>query len=263
MRRQAHSGSVDIVLDDVGTIEPALVLIHPAASDRRHYREVISHLGDRRVIVLDLPGHGESGRPDAGVGIDSLAADVVAVCREAHVERAVYCGHSMGAAVALKAAAMDPSMTAGIAMLDGTVLLPEPIRRQALETLVPALRGPHWLEALRAYFGERMFGLFDPPDLKAKVLDELADADPQIVAAVFHDIFSTDFAADLRDAPCPLLYVHARFPADLGRLRELRPDAQVASVVGSGHFIALVVPEQVAAMLERFVTILPLVPSRP
>jgi hypothetical protein len=138
------------------------------------------------------------------------------------------------------------------------VLLPEPIRRQSLETLVPALAGPHWLDALRGYFGERMFGPFDPPDVKARIIERLALTRPEVAVPLFRDIFSHDFADAVRDAPCPLLYVHSRIPADLGRLRELRPDALIASVVGSGHFVALVVPDQVAVMLERFITILPL-----
>jgi len=44
-------------------------------------------------------------------------------------------------------------------------------------------------------------------------------------------------------------------PAELDRLRRLRPDAIVASVAGSGHFMAQVVPEQVNAMLDRFMAI--------
>src|SRR5512140_3097100 len=172
MRRQTPSGGVDIVFDDVGDLEPALVLIHPAASDRSHYTEVISRLGHRRVIALDLRGHGESGA-GTGVGIDDIAHDVLAVCREAGVERAVYCGHSMGGAIALRAAMLDRPRAAGVTMLDGAVLMPEPIRRQSLENLVPALEGPHWLEALRGYFGERMFGPFDPPELKTRIIEGL------------------------------------------------------------------------------------------
>src|SRR6476646_4951034 len=120
MKRQARSGTVDIVFEDIGHLEPALILIHPAASDRSHYAELVSHLGDRRVIRLDLRGHGESGAPAGEVGIDAFAQDVLAVCREAGVERSVYCGHSMGGAVALVAAALDRSRAAGVAMLDAT-----------------------------------------------------------------------------------------------------------------------------------------------
>jgi pimeloyl-ACP methyl ester carboxylesterase len=56
----------------------------------------------------------------------------------------------------------------------------------------------------------------------------------------------------------PLLFVHAFVPADLERLKPLRPDAVVASVAASGHFLTLSVPDQVNAMLDRFLAILPL-----
>jgi hypothetical protein len=44
-------------------------------------------------------------------------------------------------------------------------------------------------------------------------------------------------------------------PADLERLRQLRPDALLASVAGSGHYLKLEVPDQVNAMLDRFLQI--------
>ena len=71
---------------------------------------------------------------------------------------AVLCGHSLGGTVALEVAALDPRLVAGVALLDPVILFPEPVRRQALERLVPALAGSAWLEALRGYVADRMFG---------------------------------------------------------------------------------------------------------
>ncbi len=259
--KRVLSDGVEIAFEDTGHGEPALVLIHgPAFSNRSHIAPLVSHLAEHhRVIALDLRGHGESGVPRDGFRIADFAHDVLAVCHEARMERAVLCGHSLGGAVALTAAALDPGLVAGVALLDATpILFPEPIRRQALETLVPALEGPHCLEALRGYFGARMFGPFDSAELKLRIMDELVAVPPHMAATVMRDAFSRDFSDELAAARCPLLFVHARVPADLGRLRELRPDVLIGSVVGSGHQLALVVPEQVSAMLDRFLAILPL-----
>jgi len=54
--------------------------------------------------------------------------------------------------------------------------------------------------------------------------------------------------------------VHAKVPADLRRLQEVRPDAMVGRVVGSGHFLTLSAANQLNAMLDRF---LELVAQRP
>ncbi|HEX9235018.1 MAG TPA: alpha/beta hydrolase [Actinomycetota bacterium] len=85
---------------------------------------------------------------------------------------------------------------------------------------------------------------------------------PEIARSFFHSLFGPDFAdrqrriADaLKNLHCPLLYVHAKAPPDLQRLQELRPDAMVGQVIGSGHYLMLSVPEQVNAMLDRFLEV--------
>jgi pimeloyl-ACP methyl ester carboxylesterase len=42
---------------------------------------------------------------------------------------------------------------------------------------------------------------------------------------------------------------------DVVRLREIKPDLEVGITVGAGHFHHLEVPEQVNAMIERFLTV--------
>jgi pimeloyl-ACP methyl ester carboxylesterase len=165
----------------------------------------------------------------------------------------------MAGVVALIAAAAEPDLVAGVVLLDGAFLFPEPIRRQVLDTLVPELKGPQRLEAIRGYFADSlMFGPFDPPELRSRILDRLSETPPQIPAELWRDIFKSDWATEVVAAPCPLLYIHATIPVPLDRFRELRPDALIGSVIGGGHYMALVVPEQVSAMIDRFVEVLPI-----
>lgn len=258
--KRALSHGVEIAYEEAGRGEPAVVLIHAPFGNRSHFAAVFSHLANRyRVIALDLRGCGESGVPADGFRIRDFAEDVRAVCHACDVDQAVLCGHSLGGTVALEVAALEPGLVAGVALLDAVVLFPEAIRRQALEGLVPALAGPGWKDALRGYFVDRMFGPFDPPEVGARITQEITTFPPQLAAPLMHDGMSNDFSDRISAGKYPLLFVHARVPADLERLKQLRPDAIVASVAGSGHFVTLIVPEQVNAMLDRFLAILPLV----
>jgi pimeloyl-ACP methyl ester carboxylesterase len=64
---------------------------------------------------------------------------------------------------------------------------------------------------------------------------------------------ATDYVADLRACPCPVLFVGAASPVvALESIAAARPDAALARVVGAGHFFPLLVPDQVNAMLRRF-----------
>ena len=249
-----------IAFEEVGEGSPAIVMIHGGFANRSHFAAQLDHLSERhRVLAIDLRGHGESDVPKSSVTLRDFAMDVIGVCEAAGVDRAVFCGHSMGGAVALEVATMQPDRVAGVALLDAAILFPEALRAQALAGLVPALEGDAWLDALRTYFG-RFFGPYDSPALKARVMAELERVPRHLAAPLMRDVMSSDFAAQLSREDHPLLFIHARVPADLERLRQLRPDVLLGSVVGSGHYLMLEVPDQVNAMLDRFLRI---VVSRP
>jgi pimeloyl-ACP methyl ester carboxylesterase len=202
-------------------------------------------------VALDLRGHGESSAP-AEVTLEDFAADVIAVLDAAGLASAVLCGHSMAGVVALKVAVARSELVRGVAMVDGTVLFPDHVRRAGLTGLVPALAGPGWFQALRGYFHSRIFDPQDPEELTRRVLTDASRTGPEFARTFFASLLSSDYAAELDRARCPLLYIHAKTPADLGRLRELRPDALVGQVVGSGHYPMLTVADQLNAMLDRF-----------
>jgi pimeloyl-ACP methyl ester carboxylesterase len=236
-------GNLHLAYEAVGTGDPAVMFIHGA------------HLSGRRhVVALDLRGHGESTIPTE-VHIEDFAADVIAVADEVDLQSVVLCGHSMAGVVALKAAAARPELVRGVIMLDSPVLFPEPLRQLGLANLVPALATDHWLAAMRGYFSSRILDPQDPPGLAARVMAAVGRTRPEFARTLFTSLFASDYADDLKDAPCPLLYVHAKAPTDLQRLLELRPDAMVGQVVGSGHYLMLSVPAQVNAMLDRFLDV--------
>ena len=253
MTRAAISDGLRIAYEDVGQGSPAVVLIHGAFGNRFHYAAQIKHLAQRhRVLALDLRGHGESDVPQDGFRLQDYAEDVVAVCEAASLDRYVLCGHSMP--VALIAASLNPERVAGVALLDGTILFPESLRSQVLANLVPVLEGPSANQAMQGFFLERAISPYDSAEVKAQVLAEIAAAPTQIAAPLMRDVMTEDFSQFLTGS-FPLLYVHASAPAVLARVQELRPDVLLGAVVGSGHWMMLEVPNQVNAMLDRFLQI--------
>jgi pimeloyl-ACP methyl ester carboxylesterase len=203
---------------------------------------------------MDLPGHGRSDRPTSGFGFEDCAAAIVAQMDPAGVERAVVCGHSFGGRLAVEIAAAYPSRTVGIALLDPVILFPEPVRNQSVTGLVPALRTENWLKALEEYFS-RLFSPDDPPDVKSQVLRELGQVKPEMAASLMQEGMATDGSDSLARVQCPVLLVSATAPVDIERFRELQPEALVGKVVGSGHWLTLAVPDQVNAMLDRFLEV--------
>lgn len=101
---------------------PAVVFIHGAANDHSVWALQSRYLAfhGRAVLAVDLPGHGRSaGAPLTNV--EALADWTVALRDAAGVASAVLVGHSLGALVALHAAARHPARVRGIALLGPAV----------------------------------------------------------------------------------------------------------------------------------------------
>src|SRR4051812_2207078 len=85
---------------------PSVVFIHGAGMDHTVWAlqtRWFAHHG-RNVLAIDLPGHGRSAGPSLR-SIGEMADLVVGMIEAIGAERAALVGHSMGALVALKAAA--------------------------------------------------------------------------------------------------------------------------------------------------------------
>jgi len=101
---------------------PGVVLVHGGAAHSRWWDHVGPLLADgRRVVALDLSGHGDSGRRRS-YSLDVWAREVLAVAADAGVTAPpTVIGHSMGGFVTLRLAVLAGSRIAGAVVIDSPV----------------------------------------------------------------------------------------------------------------------------------------------
>jgi pimeloyl-ACP methyl ester carboxylesterase len=249
----ARDGVV-LAYDDAGWGDPPLVFVHGAACHRRlWYRQVPRFCSAHRVIAVDLRGHGESDAPADRYTVRLFAEDLAWTCRQLGIENPVVIGHSLGGLVALDFAFAYPGQVAAAVLIDSPLLAGDS-RPEVLGDLVAGLRGRDPRSALRGYFASQFFGPYDDPAIRAWILDQAVLTAPQVTSSLWEEsLVSWDDQAALRECRVPVLYVDAGTPnADLARAVELCPGLTIGRTIGSGHFSPLVVPEQVNAVLARF-----------
>ncbi len=98
--------------------QPTVVFIHGSGMDHTVWTlqsRYFAHHG-RNVLAVDLPGHGRSDGP-ALRGVGALADWIVRLLDAAGVEKSALVGHSLGALVALEAAARAPARIWAVALL--------------------------------------------------------------------------------------------------------------------------------------------------
>lgn len=207
----------------------------------------------RRVVAVDLRGHGRSDAPEQEYEIPGFAQDVAWLCGELSLERPVVVGHSLGGLVALQIAGTEPEPSAIVAL--DSPILPPPGREALMRELFARLRTPAYEEHLREHFAA-FFTPADDPRRQRCILDEIIRVPRHaLISAWENGSFRFDATAAARACKVPFLYIDAGTPnADLPALAALCPTLQVARTVGSGHFLELEVPAQVNAMIDRFLT---------
>jgi pimeloyl-ACP methyl ester carboxylesterase len=95
-----------------------VILIHGFPFDHRIWSAQLETLSDAyRVIAPDLRGHGQSQAPEGDYGMETLAADVLALLDRLGVDRAVWAGHSMGGYVTMAALRQAPDRFSGVAFV--------------------------------------------------------------------------------------------------------------------------------------------------
>jgi pimeloyl-ACP methyl ester carboxylesterase len=92
-----------LAYDRVGS-GPPLVLLHGVGHRRQAWTAVVPRLRDQReLIMVDLPGHGESPpfQPGGREPVQAMAEEVIAFLDELGLERPHLAGNSLGGALAL------------------------------------------------------------------------------------------------------------------------------------------------------------------
>lgn len=105
-----------------GSAEPTLVFVHGWASDETVWDGQAPELGrEMRCITIDLPGHGQSDKPQVPYTMHLYARAIDAVLRDAKVEAAVLVGHSNGVPVIRQFYREFPDSVHGLVIVDGAL----------------------------------------------------------------------------------------------------------------------------------------------
>ena len=245
-----------LAYDAAGAGDPPMIFIHGWCCDRSYFAPQFEHFASgHAVVAMDLRGHGESGRPAArpgGYAMDVMADDVLSVAGAAGCDRPVLVGHSLGALIGLSCAARAGAIRA-LVMVDPAQITNEKAKRFFRESVaaVAADDNGSW----RTTFVE---GMFLPTDAarRAAIIEQMTRTSPAISAEVMRVMGEFDGVGALAQATVPVLSIGSAVPSNASAdLRRLCPAITVGQTVGSGHFNQLEVPDQVNAMIERFLAV--------
>jgi pimeloyl-ACP methyl ester carboxylesterase len=255
-KRFAKAGHVRVHYRSFGKGDEALVFVHGWTCDWTFWRAQIPAFSKRtRVLALDLPGHGESDRPEdkSAYTMDSFARAVEAVVRDAKVRRAVLVGHSMGTPVVRQFYRLFPEKTRALVFVDGSLWPFAP--RAASEAFLAPLRADYQRAAGAMVDGmlRPMHSAAERERVKAAMMRTPAHVAVSAMEGMLDDANWKEDAIRV-----PVLAVIARspfWPADAEqRFRRLAADLDFRAWEGVSHFLMMDKPDDFNRELTDFLT---------
>ena len=243
---------VKLYYEDAGAGEPAMVMIHGWTCNHTHWAAQSAHFSkSHRVVSIDLRGHGRSDAPEQEYTPEVFADDVAWTIGELALDRPIVCGHSMGGYVTAWLGKNHPGSLRARVLVDSPVVASPEFRKRAVP-LIERWRQPDYLGDLGEFIGT-MFSDLDTPETRAEITAQMLATPRHVLTSAMWHVAHNDHAEATAANPGPLLAIYAGlFPVDLAAVGALVPGCMVGQTVGSGHFNLVEVPEQVNAMIERF-----------
>jgi pimeloyl-ACP methyl ester carboxylesterase len=237
-----------------GKGDTALFFVHGWACDETVWAEQAPALAEKiRVITIDLPGHGQSEKPQTiEYNKDLYVRAIDAVITDAQVKSVILVGHSNGTPFIREYYRKYPTKVKALVIVEG------PLRaffdRDAMEKFVVPLKGDHYSEAM----GRVIDGMTKP--IKDASLRDRIKAlmlkTPQHVAVSEFEATADEELWKPDKIDIPVLMILAKQPAWSPEyekfVRDLIPKLDYQTWEGVSHFLMMEKPREFNAAVLKF-----------
>jgi len=265
-KKHVQVGQVPFVIYESDGQGAPILMLHGFTADKEVWARFARHFAPgHRVIIPDLPGHGETGYEAAlNYGIASQVERLAALLDTLKVGQVHVIGNSMGGNMAAQFALDHPERTLSMALIDPAGL-PQP-KLSPMRQLLAAGHNPFLIQNRADFHRFYPMTMAEPPFMPGFVLDAIADryiAHRQDFAHIFADVEQPTrlqtHVADIR-TPGLLLWGQQDQLIDVSAVtswRQALPALKVEVWPGVGHMPMVERPGQTAALYQHFIDTLP------
>ena len=229
------------------------VLIHNAGSDHRFFNpqiKILKKFGN--IIQFDLPGCGKSS-PIASNTMKDLSSIIYIICKKFSLKNVVLIGLNNGANIAIDAALTQTLEIKGLILIDPPIFMD----KSFIKTITSYVKSLEKDGFNHQYVTTFVDTLFIEADFKTKkmAVNAFNGVNRKSLQEIFRGLIRWDAhsAGILKKILCPTLCILTdEHHCSYKKMRREAPQFEIGKVIGSKCWATLEVPEQINAMIARF-----------
>ena len=251
--RIANFGTTKVHFQEIGKGKKALILVHGWTCNADFWKESINAFPEYRVIAVDLPGHGKSDKPKTDYTLEYFSKSIIAVMKEAKIEKTVLAGHSMGTAVIRQFYRLYPEKTLGLIVVDGA--LRAYAKKEEMEKFLAPLRANY--KTVAPQFVDGMLQPMKDGKLKTEIRAAML-ATPDYVAISAMDGMADEkiWTNDKINVPVLAILGESPFwtPDTKDFYQSIAPDLNFQMWKGVSHFLMMDKPKEFNKEVKEFIS---------
>jgi pimeloyl-ACP methyl ester carboxylesterase len=248
---------VAIAYTDCGSGDTTLLFVHGWCIDQTYWTAQVDYFCPKyRVVTIDLPGHGKSGKNRKEWSIAAFGDDVASVMQQLQLKNVIMIGHSMSGNVNLEAALQYPNPVVGFIGIDnfkelGIEYAPEELL--GVENFLTSME-TDFVEVTAHYVQESLLTPQAKTEIVEKVTDDMTSVPPSIAIPIIRSLISynTIEREQMPKLGYKLVLVNSdNFPTNLDLLHQYAPRFEVITIHGTGHYPMIENPTEFNARLQE------------
>jgi pimeloyl-ACP methyl ester carboxylesterase len=248
-----------VVIDyhSCGTQDTTLLFVHGWCIDQSYWADqVAAFCNDYRVVTMDLPGFGQSGRNREKWTMEEYGKDVLAVIHQLDLQNVVLIGHSMGGDVILEAALADPETVIGFVGVDNFKDVGVAYSQEEQEEIneFMAMIAQDFANVASAYAAQALFHDSTDTTVVQRVTNDFRQADSTIAIASLKALFEygPKESEQLSRLNEKIYLINSdATPTAVAGLDEAGVNYEVADIHDTGHYPMIEKPEEFNQLLGQ------------
>jgi 3-oxoadipate enol-lactonase len=232
-----------------------LLFLHGVMSNSEIWRPQVEHFQtQRRLILLDLRGHGQSDKPHGRYTIAQLSDDLYGLLNHLDIAQGIIVGHSLGGMTALRFTLDHQEMVDKLILIDATAQSAYSWKQRLLLSLSTILMDLSYRSFLKIYLAR--YADLEDFDME-ETLGKLLETPKHVTKSCFSAIAGFDVTSELVNINVPTLIIHgseSSTPLVLAEsMHEHIPHSEFVIIEGAGHASPKENPEEIWNAIGQFI----------